>query len=241
MKDETFVFIQDVKEKGHTARSARSKRTHNGKGGRVKFPSDYMTKKEIQKMNGEVKSYRLNAPMAWEEFKTLPDDMKVTYIKLLREKFDVPDSEIGKMMGADKDKVSRFFKALGLRRDSRRGNHKWDSEGWLAFVNGIPVPAAVPVEEAPEAVELTADETPENVRQVASLEEIFEPVRVSEVKVLPVRQENAKAIPDCGSMTFEGRVEDILNSVSVLLGGQMSTSVLHGMSFEKKGDIICAI
>ena len=35
-------------------------------------------------MSGECKSYRLNSPMSWDEFKAMPDDIKITYIKLLR-------------------------------------------------------------------------------------------------------------------------------------------------------------
>lgn len=85
MKDEEFLFHSDCHEKKVTARSARNTRTHNGKRGKVKFPSDYLTKKEIKAMSGEVKSYRLNEPMSWREFKAMPDDIKVTYIKLLRE------------------------------------------------------------------------------------------------------------------------------------------------------------
>lgn len=41
--DEEYAYRQDCKEKAITARSARYKRTHCGKGGAVKFPSDYMT------------------------------------------------------------------------------------------------------------------------------------------------------------------------------------------------------
>ena len=84
MKDETYVFIQDVKEKKTTARSARHTRTHCGRGGRVRLPSDNLSKKELMKMSGECKSYRLNSPMSWDEFKAMPDDIKITYIKLLR-------------------------------------------------------------------------------------------------------------------------------------------------------------
>ena len=82
MKDETYAFISDVKDKKITARSARHTRTHCGKGGRVRFPSDNLSKKELQKMNGECKSFRLNDPMVWKEFKSMPDDLKITYIKL---------------------------------------------------------------------------------------------------------------------------------------------------------------
>ena len=49
MKDEEYLFRQDSRDKALTARSARHKRTHCGKGGRVKLPSDYMTKKELEK------------------------------------------------------------------------------------------------------------------------------------------------------------------------------------------------
>ena len=90
MTDEKYSYIQDVKDKKVTARSARNKRTHNGKGGSVKFPSDYMTKKEIKAMSGEVKSYRLNKPMTWQEFKAMPHDVQYGYIKLLKSKYSVP-------------------------------------------------------------------------------------------------------------------------------------------------------
>lgn len=47
MKDETYSYISDVKEKGITARSARNRRTHTGKGGKVRFPSDSLSKKGV--------------------------------------------------------------------------------------------------------------------------------------------------------------------------------------------------
>ncbi len=217
MKDEEYVFRQDVKEKASTARSARYKRTHNGKSGRVKFPSDNLSRKEINAMNGEVKSYRLNEPMKWAEFRAMPDDLKVSYINAIRAKFHVPDNEIAGMFGVDRVTVGKWFRCLGLGLGKSAGGKKpWDKEGFLAWCNGAPIPAADPVEEAPDAAEL-----PEAERQMASLEDIATcehvPVHIPEVKVLPVRKE--KAIPASGSMTFEGSVESILNTLSVLLGG----------------------
>lgn len=223
MKDETFVFIQDVKEKGNTARSARNARTHCGKGGRVKFPSDYMTKKEIQKMNGEVKSYRLNEPMTWGEFMAMPDDIKIVYIKMLRHKFNVPGKYIAEMMGTNPAYYSKEIGRLGISEGKNcRGRYTpWDREGFVAWCNGSPVTAADPVEEVTENVEQPVNETPEDGRQMASLEDIAEPVPapVLEIKTLPVHEEKPKAIPISGNMIFEGKIEDVLNSVSVLLGG----------------------
>lgn len=160
MKDETYAFISDVKEKKVTARSARHMRTHCGKGGRVRLPSDNLSKKELMKMSGECKSYRLNDPMAWKEFMSMPVDLRVTYIKLLRQKFNVPDKNLAEMFGVNKDYVYRTFKQLGLQRDVRTSHPKWDKEGFWAWANGVdklptPVPEEIPVvepiQEEPEA------------------------------------------------------------------------------------------
>ena len=87
LPDEQYVMISDSIEKKNIARSSRCRKTHCGKGGRVKFPSDYKTKKELKAMNGDVKTYNLNKPMSWTEFKALPEDLKITYIKKLRNEF----------------------------------------------------------------------------------------------------------------------------------------------------------
>ena len=59
LPDEQYVLREDTREKAITARSARHTRTHCGKGGAVKFPSDYLSKKELKAMNGETKSYNI--------------------------------------------------------------------------------------------------------------------------------------------------------------------------------------
>lgn len=234
MKDEEFVFRQDVKEKSSTARNARYRRTHNGKGGRVKFPSDNLSRKDLQAMNGEVKTYRLNDPMKWDEFKALPDDLKIVYIKALRKKFNVPFVYIGNMLGCSQWKISLEVTRLGLSegKAAKGRSKKWDKEGWVAWCNGAPLPATDPVEETPafseeveQAVESSFEEDAE--KGLASLEDICEPVPVPEVKVLPVCEEKRKAIPNCGTMTFEGSVESILNTISVLLGGGRCTHQCH--------------
>jgi hypothetical protein len=209
MKDETYLFISDCRDKKNTARSARNKRTHNGKGGRVKFPSDYMTKKELNAMNGEVRSYRLNEPMSWKEFKAMPDDIKVTYIKLLREKYGVSDTNIGKMMGASQAPMQREVKRLGISLGKGHFQRKFDKEGWLAWVNGVPTAATEEVTE--EHLEVTIEEPVE------------EPVEETEAEpVIDVKEDHTeirKAIPNTGNMVFEGKVEDVMNSVTALLGG----------------------
>lgn len=197
MRDEEYLFHADVRGKKNIARSARNTRTHCGKSGRVKFPSDYMTKKELNAMNGEVKSYRLNEPMSWKEFKELPDDIKVTYIKLLREKFNCFDSAIAEMMGINKVTFSQEIKRLGLGHGTKHGgNRTWnEKEAFYAWAHGVPVPA-------------------EDLDVVATKVEI-EPYIVKEEPVI----EEKKAIPGTGNLVFEGKVEEVLKTVGVLLGG----------------------
>lgn len=113
--DEQFDMIQDSREKKSIAASAFKQRSHCGKGGSVKFPSDFMSKKELNAMNGEcIKYASLKQPMNWEEFKKLPDDLKREYVKNLRNKFNVPDAELATMFGVNKNIIYRYFKCYGL-------------------------------------------------------------------------------------------------------------------------------
>lgn len=203
MKDEEFVFRQEVKEKASTARNARYKRTHNGKSGRVRFPSDNMTNKERNAMNGEVKSYRLNEPMSWKEFKEMPDDIKVTYIKLLRERFNCFDSAIADIMGINKISFSQEIKRLGLGHGTKHGgNRAWNQkEAFYAWASGVPtvIEEETPVEEPEEEI-------------CECIETVPDPVAVEEAK-------SKRAVPSSGTMTFEGSTESILETLTVLLGG----------------------
>jgi hypothetical protein len=101
-------------------------------------------------MNGEVKSYRLNEPMTWKEFKGLPDDIKVTYIKLLREKWGVPDSHIAEMMGIGRCSISQEMTRLNLNGGWKQRGYKWDAEGFKAWAHGVPVVEDEPVQDTKE-------------------------------------------------------------------------------------------
>ena len=114
MPDEQYVMISDSIEKKKIAHSSHNRKTHCGKGGRVKFPSDYLSKKELKAMNGEVKSYNLNKPMTWEEFRSMPQDLQIMYIKKLRNEFGVPDSVLGKAMGICRSSFSKAMRDLNL-------------------------------------------------------------------------------------------------------------------------------
>jgi DNA repair exonuclease SbcCD nuclease subunit len=153
VKDEEYLYISDVIDKKITARSARHTRTHCGKGGRVRFPSDNLSKKELNAMNGETNSYRMHDPVSWKEFKLWPDDIKVMYIKLLRKKFNVPGKNIAEMLGCCSETFSKEINRLGISQGQNcRGRFTpWDRDGFYAWVSGADIPTQVTEEEPAEA------------------------------------------------------------------------------------------
>lgn len=194
MTDEKFLFVTDCADKKRTARGIHNKKTHAGKGGKVRFPSDYKTRKELDAMNGEVVSYKLNKPMTWAEFKALPDDIKKTYIKLLREKFDVPDSRIAAMLEIDRHYFYDKTAELGLSIGAHRGRSRpWDEAGWNSFINKATPPVPVEI-----AAEIPVEDEPEE-----------------EPPVVEIRPKE----PEAGSLTFTGNAADILKTVGLILSG----------------------
>lgn len=124
LSDEAYDFYDDLKEKRFTARSARNKRGNNGRNGAVKTASDYMTQKQLRALNGECVTYRLGAPMTWEEFVAMPEDLKAMYIKKLRKEYCVPDDILSSSMGIELDTFEKTIKSLKL---SPKKNDDWNN------------------------------------------------------------------------------------------------------------------
>jgi len=139
MTDERYVFIQDVKEKKGIARSAAHKK--NGcKSTRCTLPSDYLTKKEREKMNGEVKSWNMNKFYSWEEFKNMPVDIQEAYISTLVQKYKVGLATIAnKVFGITPSYVYKVIVDAGF--DKRiafpRKTKKADEERFVADINAM--------------------------------------------------------------------------------------------------------
>lgn len=211
-------------------------------------------------MSGECKSFRLNEPMAWAEFKKMPDDIKVTYIKLLQEKWKVPVNHIGKMMGVSQPVIQRETARLGIVLG--KGVHKqlWDKEGFYAWVNGVPTP--VPEETVQEekkqiffgGTENLPEEKivwvkPEPVKQEepeAFMEDdlpfdivpLEVPETVPEVKFVvnqcqPIPQ---TACPNTGSLSFKCPANIALNTMTELLQNEMVAISITWRVIEEGGD-----
>ncbi len=135
MTDEKFVYISDQKEKKRTARGSHNRRTHAGAGGKVRFPSDYMTTKERNAMNGEVKAYRLNEPMTWKEFKSMPDDLQVVYMTAMQERYDPSTYTLSQMFGIHHTRVSAWQRDHGKGKGKGAKCH-FQKEAWEKWLAG---------------------------------------------------------------------------------------------------------
>lgn len=291
MSDEQYMLFSDSRDKKSIAASAHKQRTHCGKGGGVKFPSDYLSKKEIKAMSGECKTYRMNEPLTWEEFtewsnehkvtyiqnirerfgasdraiaglfevsalvfgmwikdlglepmnecgenwdrdifhawrtndwadpmtwtefKNMSDDKKKSYIQWIREQFNVPDSEIGEMLGVSKFAFGRTIRDLGMGLGRGAGKKAYDREAWENWKTMNNTDEEIPVEEVP--VEETADipEVEEPVEEITSI-----CIPEDQACSLDIR-EKKRVVPKSGTMTFEGDIDDILDSIRLILEG----------------------
>jgi hypothetical protein len=134
--DEAWDMIEDSRDKKITAQSARSRRGNCGKRGGVKMPSDSLTAKQRETMNGECKTWRLNSPMSWETFTSMPKDLQKEYIQKLRKRFGVCDFHIARMMNIGLDSFEELLSVLKLGKVSVTDNvedfWKWCNRERLA-------------------------------------------------------------------------------------------------------------
>ena len=155
-------------------------------------------------MNGEVKSYNINNPMKWEEFKALPDDIKVIYVKAIREKFRVSDCEIFRMLGVPQATAAKHIKKLGLGLGRNGFLKNPDIEGFRKWASKDSVPVCAAIEEPAE---------------VEAEFEVPVEVEAAEEKPVPMFEEKKPIVPAFGTLYFEGNVLDTLEAVAKLLGG----------------------
>lgn len=74
MTDEKYAFIEDVIDRGSTARQRGCLYKHAGKNSACELPSDHLSKKEREKLNGDMISININRPVSYSVFLKASDD-----------------------------------------------------------------------------------------------------------------------------------------------------------------------
>lgn len=109
MTEAAKVFHDDIREKKSIKNSA-SKTNRTGKGP-VKFPSDYLSKKEKEALNGECSTWKYSDFPDREAFNRMPDDIKIGYLNWIYNTYNVGPSTIStKVFGQSDSTLTEWLK-----------------------------------------------------------------------------------------------------------------------------------
>lgn len=142
------VFYDDIRTKKEIGRSGYHKK-NGSRSKKVPCSTDYMSQRKWEKMNGDVKTYDLNASMSWQDFCDMADDLKDQYIRSLASRFGATKQALCEVFGTnirsfDKQTMGCNFSdifTLG-RRITSQGKHDLQ-----AFFEMEPQREVTPVQE----------------------------------------------------------------------------------------------
>ena len=211
-------FDYDVKQKKDIARSA-GKKVSGAKSRRCSLPHDGLNSKQLEALNGPVKSYNLSKPMTWAELKAMPAELQKEYLRKLGVRFNPTSYALAEMLGTTHTTVGRLLRELGLSRSKGQRMTEGDKKAWEFFLADVEAPEAE--EQAPEIEEPQPEPEPE-AEEPAPEEE-------PELPVIPTEPYLRAAIVS-GKVVAEGAMDYCLHLISTQLGnlpGNVRVSVKY--------------
>lgn len=170
MTDAEYLFRSQERETKRIARGSYNRKC-GSKSRKCTLPQDHMTKGELKKLSGKVKTYNTNSKMKWREFTEMPMDLQIKYLKTLKNVYFGRQQDIADMFGIQRQSLANYIFRKKLDVKFRRGA-KEPSEVWLNFINGeatepklepAPEPAPVPVEEPKPVKAISVEHVLENI------------------------------------------------------------------------------
>lgn len=139
MSDPRYLFQQDCREKASAARGMYAKKNHS-KG--CKLPSDNLTKKEKEKLNGPTQTYRFSEPVRYDAFTAMPLHIQEEYVNKLFKEYEARDCDIADMLGITRSAWSTYkrkhFPSLLKKRDVEYVRSSAEiSMKWIDFMGGV--------------------------------------------------------------------------------------------------------
>ena len=136
-------FTYDSVQKKKLAKNAIHKK-NGSKSKKCSLPSDGMSRKEWEEMNGDVITVKMNQPMSWAEFTELSADLQEEYMTFLMDNFHVQPKYYADMFGIDKRTLLKWVTDHNLDiqfpveyRPTNRQLDKWDmfiaGEDWMSL------------------------------------------------------------------------------------------------------------
>ena len=133
-------FDYDALQKKRIAAGARHMR-RGSRSKRCSLPSDNLTPAQLKRRNGPVSTYKLDAPMRWDDFKAMPVDLQKQYLTNLVETYGATNEMLGDMFYVHPTHVGAIKKALGVVSHNPHrliGEKKAiRDQMWAAFCNGV--------------------------------------------------------------------------------------------------------
>lgn len=135
MTDAAYIYYSDIREKKKTATGAY----HVKRGSKTKkctLPSDYLSRKEIEKMNSECTTVKLNEPMTWNEFIHLSKNLQENYLNHLIVNRGASISSISAdLFGMAKNSLAKYIREHNLNVDPASRRSKKDIQMWEKFLH----------------------------------------------------------------------------------------------------------
>ena len=146
-------FDYDCLQKKRIAKCAKN---HvNARRGRCKLPHEYLSAKERNALNGEVKTYNLRVPLTIAQFTDLPRDLKQEYLTWLQQTFHANDTMLAELWNTSTWSAGVYRKAAGvtsLGRGSKSFPTQEQREAWNAWLHEEEQPEK-PIEDPMKDVE----------------------------------------------------------------------------------------
>lgn len=118
--DEEYLFKQTEIERKKLGYGDKHKKRQGGR--YVRLPSDNLTKKEREAMNGDVKTWKEKPYYTWDEFRALPDDVALKWVNSLINRYACGMGVISQcVLGKGQMDLHHYMLKKGLREYVNKG------------------------------------------------------------------------------------------------------------------------
>lgn len=107
MGDAEFIMNQDIKDRKSMISGYRNK-VNGSKSKKCTLPSDYLTRSQMKKLNGECITIKMGEPMTWSDFKKMDRSHQEAYLSHLINKYQVGYVQLADMFGTKNTVISQY-------------------------------------------------------------------------------------------------------------------------------------
>ena len=198
MTNEEYIFQQTSRERKRIGAGAYARKNGSRKK-KCTLPSDNMTAGEIRKRNGEIMQYKLNQPMKWKEFKSMPEDLQKEYIQKLASEKKARAIDIAEMLGVHKNYFSKHARTLFQGETPFTRKHQVNqSQEWRGFIEGN-----ITTSEKKESEEVNSLEERSEEAETAN-ERVKQPKSVETAERMKIKK---------GYVCYEGRPQNVFSKL----------------------------